>query len=614
MTTESDEPGNTEPPTGDAGAGASNALLEAALSYAKRGWSVLPLWECKEGVCACRDGTACGRPGKHPRISGWVKEATADESQIHEWWKSWPNANVGIATGKESGIFVIDRDGDVGSASLLKLIKEHGELPRSPESRTGEGSHRFFRYPASVRIGSFSNSNLKIDVRGDGGYVVAPPSVHQNGKQYEWVVAPEDLEPADAPDWLIREIETWSAQGRARAGAADQLRVGEGGRNTHLHGLGSVMRGRGASDETVRVALVAENQDLDLPLDNDEVERTVSSILTYERGASVDAAPLPDPGFLTGVVDAQAFSRQNFQTRPSILGEGLLGQGELGILYGQPGTNKSFLMLYLAVAVATGEAWFGQTTSQTNVGVISLEVPGAVLQRRLRVVGGAELTTLFPIPRETAGVSFDVTSRHVLSKIIDMCKELHLGLLVLDPLSRIHTRDENAALEMGAVLNALQRLSQETRTSVLVVHHEGKQGRTTSGSGDLAALRGSARLESDPTLLMRMVRLGDHERVLRFVKSNFAQLPEDVFLQEDPATGGLSVTVRRLRGREQGNANRELVRQALNTVGAAGITLRDLRTPTGLSENALRDHLHDLGASFDRADLRWRLPQGGAAA
>jgi hypothetical protein len=614
MTTEYDKPESSEPLNRSESAGAPNDMLEAALTYSNRGWRVFPLWECRGGACTCRDSTACSRPGKHPRTSNGVNDATTDESQIRVWWREWSTANVGIATGSAGGIFVVDIDGEKGNTSWAELTKKNFVLPRTPESRTGRGSHLYFRYPASARIGSFSNPDLQIDVRGEGGYVVAPPSVHESGKPYAWVVAPDQAALIDAPEWLIREIETWSTRGSAPAGMADRSRVGAGNRNSHLHVLGSAMRGRGASDGAVRQALLAENQSLDPPLVPTEVGRTIEQVLSYAPGAPVAADPLPDPGFLADVVDAEAFNSLEFQTRPSILGSGLLGQGELAILYGQPGTNKSFLTLYLAVAVATGSAWFGQPTSQTNVGVISLELPGALLRDRIRVVVGTNPMprTLFPIARESVRGSFDVTNEHVLSRIINFCKERSLGLLILDPLSRIHTRDENAAQEMGAVLNALRRLSLETTTSVLLVHHEGKQSRNHSGSGDLAALRGSARLESDPTLLMRMVRHGPHERGLRFVKSNFAALPEDVFLLEDPATGGLSISERKLRGREQGDANRERVRQAV--IAAGKVTLRDLVSRLDLCQNTVRDHLKGLEALYDRSDHSWRLQQEGEAA
>src|SRR4051794_7912570 len=85
-------------------------LLNAALDYAARGWPVLPLWEPRGvGVCAC--GAGCQRVGKHPRTAHGVGDATTDPEQIRAWWQEWPTTNIGIATGRASGLLVVDVDG-----------------------------------------------------------------------------------------------------------------------------------------------------------------------------------------------------------------------------------------------------------------------------------------------------------------------------------------------------------------------------------------------------------------------------------------------------------------------------------------------------------------------
>lgn len=83
--------------------------LYAALDYAKRGWPVSPVWECKGGRCSCGN-PKCSSPGKHPRTSHGVKDATTDADQIRKWWTEHPHANIGVATGAQSGIFELDVD------------------------------------------------------------------------------------------------------------------------------------------------------------------------------------------------------------------------------------------------------------------------------------------------------------------------------------------------------------------------------------------------------------------------------------------------------------------------------------------------------------------------
>ena len=115
-----------------------------ALRYARRGWRVLPLYTASDGKCSCAAGQSCDHPGKHPRTPNGVKDATTDRTIIKGWWKRWPDANIGIATGRRSGILVLDVDGKVGKANLEKLQAEHGRLPKTVTVRTGKGRHRYF--------------------------------------------------------------------------------------------------------------------------------------------------------------------------------------------------------------------------------------------------------------------------------------------------------------------------------------------------------------------------------------------------------------------------------------------------------------------------------------
>jgi len=158
--------------------------LEAALQYAGRGWAVFPLHSIKDSRCTC--GQDCGKNAcKHPRVKGGFKVATTDARQIEAWWQQWPNANIGIATGALSGLVVIDIDGASGLAALRVLVDRCGTLPRTAIVKTARGWHLYFAMPKTcVAIPSSSGDGL--DVRGDGGFVVAPPSFHITGHVYEW--------------------------------------------------------------------------------------------------------------------------------------------------------------------------------------------------------------------------------------------------------------------------------------------------------------------------------------------------------------------------------------------------------------------------------------------
>jgi hypothetical protein len=181
-----------------------NQLLQAALSYARRGWRVVPLHSVTDGRCSC--GKDCGqRAGKHPRTRHGLTDATTDEATIRSWWGAWPSANVGIQTGTVSRLFMLGPDGEDGIEALTELERQHGPLPPTLRVRSGGGGlHYYFAWPAAGNVKTRANcSGLPIDVRGGGGLAVAPPSTHCSGGAYAWDVPPGAVEVAEAPPWLL---------------------------------------------------------------------------------------------------------------------------------------------------------------------------------------------------------------------------------------------------------------------------------------------------------------------------------------------------------------------------------------------------------------------------
>ena len=177
------------------GAGAQESkMLEAALGYARRGWPVFPVWPpAEDGGCACHKGLDCPSPAKHPMgdfVPGGVTNATTDPDVIRAWWSRRPRANIGMATGRRSGIVVVDVDLDKGGfETLAALIQQYEEWPTTPAVRTGGGGlHVFFRSPEDTEIRNDAGKKLGpgLDIRGKGGYVLLPPSTHATRRVYEW--------------------------------------------------------------------------------------------------------------------------------------------------------------------------------------------------------------------------------------------------------------------------------------------------------------------------------------------------------------------------------------------------------------------------------------------
>ena len=166
-------------------------LQSAALRLAAKGLAVFP----------------CKPRAKIPLTAHGCLDATSDAEQITAWWGKCPTANVGVATGSKSGVWVLDVDGEEGESSLRSLEAKHAPLPPTIEVITGNGGrHLYFRLPNFDGAPTIKNSvkqlGAGLDTRATGGYVVAPPSIHPSGRQYVWSV---DTAPklADPPVWLV---------------------------------------------------------------------------------------------------------------------------------------------------------------------------------------------------------------------------------------------------------------------------------------------------------------------------------------------------------------------------------------------------------------------------
>lgn len=174
--------------------------------------------------------------GKIPLTEHGFKDASIDPEIIKAWWKKWPDANVGIATGAVSQLWVLDVDGEDGEASLRAHEKVNGALPNTAQIITGGGGrHLYHSWPLQEGIASsIGKLGAGLDVRGNGGYVVAPPSIHVSGKKYERSVDSGD-QILPAPAWLLALIQQPVGQKKAPSSSewAELLRTGvdEGQRN-----------------------------------------------------------------------------------------------------------------------------------------------------------------------------------------------------------------------------------------------------------------------------------------------------------------------------------------------------------------------------------------------
>ena len=281
-------------------------LRAAALFYARKGWPVFPVYEERNGECACGNPD-CGSPAKHPRTRNGFKDATTDQQTIEMCWGKWPEANIGIATG--NGLVVIDVDTYHDGYDSLEELRGENDLPETVEALTGGGGrHMLFTIESDLKVASKVGIMEGIDIRANGGYVVVPPSKHISGKLYEWELSsrPDMVEVAPMPSWLMKVIGVDLANnGKIRinesAGPIPDV-IPEGQRHSHLLSMAGTMRHRGATEDEVFYAIQSFNTNrCNPPLKDKELrELAVDVTVRYPPGSvphlvTNEKTPIPPP-------------------------------------------------------------------------------------------------------------------------------------------------------------------------------------------------------------------------------------------------------------------------------------------------------------------------------
>lgn len=235
--------------------------------------------------------------GKTPLIKEWPTEASCDPAKIAAWDQQYPGRNWALACGPESGVFVLDVDGEDGKASMAELCKAHGDSwTGTLRVKTAHGWHLYFKCPENVLIRSTVKKLADgLDIRGKGGAAMIPPSIHPDDIAYQWVNA--DAPIVDAPSWLLEMIDRLSFS--QTDAIAEPLPIIKGARNSTLASLAGTMRRRGISPATIEDALIKENAlRCTPPLPEAEVREIAKSISRYSP-----AEPVPPPLGATSLTD-----------------------------------------------------------------------------------------------------------------------------------------------------------------------------------------------------------------------------------------------------------------------------------------------------------------------
>lgn len=381
-----------------------------ALELSDLGWHILPLHTWDVDHCSCNnpacwelgeDGEPKGSPAKHPRTAHGLKDASNEQGEILRWWTTWPSANVGVRTGPESGIVVVDIDPRHGGLETWEALEEQHGYDASlgnVVAVTGSGGvHIYYRHPGSHIKSRSGGLGPGVDVKADGGYVVAPPSVHRLGTPYYWAAGhdPWEREIAELPDWLIQLMQEPVSRDKYEA-KEHPARFTKGGRNNGLTSLAGVMRNKGFGEAAIFNALMAENETrCEPPLDAREVAQIAKSVMRYEPET---AGPLivdtsrgktgPERREEAYVPMPRTFRELQAKSLPPLewAVPRFLPQG-CAMLAGAPKLGKSWLMLNLCFAISEGEMAFNfLPTIPGDCLYLALEDGESRLQGRARVL------------------------------------------------------------------------------------------------------------------------------------------------------------------------------------------------------------------------------------
>ena len=468
-------------------------ICTAALRYAGYGWSIFP---CHQ---------------KRPLTGHGLLDATTDPEVIRQWWAKWPDANVAVAL---AALVVIDIDGPEGEATLTRLIRQFGPLPETLESKTGRGRQLFFAAGGAEIHNSAGKLGPGLDIRGRGGYVVLPPSVHPNGQTYEWI---RKLRPALLPDWvviLLAEVPT------AAPPASDP--VPKGRRNTTLASMAGSMRRKGFDAAAIEAALTIVNRArCQPPLSPPEIHQIANSMKRY-----VPADPQkPQDGFALCTL-AELLARPVVPTK--WVWQDHLAAGTVSAVVSKPKVGKSTFARNLCLAVARGDAFMGLATSQGVCIYLALEERAEDVTADFRAMG-ADGT-------EPIHVHADTSPASGILALISLIREKLPLLMVIDPLFRlVRVRDEKAYAETYAALGPLIDISRATGSHVLLSHHSGKLLKADAIDAPLGSTAISGAVSS-----LIVLKKSENYRTLQTVQRLGLDLEETV-LEFEPETKTLSL-------------------------------------------------------------------------
>jgi len=456
--------------------------VEAALNYCKRGLSIIPI-----------------KPKDKKPLIAWEEFQTrrADEDEIKSWFDKWQDANIGTVTGQISGTIVIDIDSDEAKDRLKQKAGDY-DLDTVPRTRTGRGWQLMFKHPGE-KIQNRAGILPGLDVRGDGGYVVLPPSVHANGKNYKWEV-PLNGELPKLPQQLFSLITSGNGTGqepRERFNTAQAL-AGKplGERDETVFKLACTLRQANVPQDFAERLILESASNCDPPFSERIALEKVTRAYTQYEPKKVT----PNQGkFWPELISAKdLLALPPDPTR--WLWDKCLPVGGCSILVSKPKVGKSTFAANLSLAVCRGQQFLGRETQQSPVAYLSLDASLPEMAETFTSLGMKDSDLIFL----HAGGAPEDTVAWLMQRI----SEKGVRLVVIDTLQRLFKfRDVN---DYSLVTNSMEPLLDQARQQnihVLFTHHAKKD----SGD-DLDSAIGSTAIRGLAYTYLHLKRLPESDR------------------------------------------------------------------------------------------------------
>lgn len=480
-------------------------MVEYALEYLSLGYPVFPVCSPLMGLHQHRRNgkladCALDKRGKNPMTS-WkdcqTELPSADE--VRSWWRRWPDANIGMATGAFSKIIVLDCD----SGEARQLALDRGGLEKTPAVWTGTpgGTHFWMAHPG-YPVTNFVKEIPGTDFRGDGGYVLLPPSLHHKGARYRWAENTVGMKLAPVPEWLDQLFRARAAPSSGSGEWSgepidvDEMLQGfpEGERDTGLFKLACRFRHDDQPRDYAEAMIAIAARNCRPPFDVDEAVEKVRYVYgKYEAGGgpspTVDddeyfsapgtapqpAADPPPDVFLRPISELLAMP----EVDPDWLVDQLFTVGSNGWVAAEPKVGKSWTVLELVYALSTGMPFLGRFAVKQPRRVIYIQEEDGlqrVLRRFKKLLKGDPSRQApnddFLLWSIRAGFKLD--SAAWMERLSQEIGSFSAEVVVLDVFNRLHGAKENDQQQMTAILNTLIGLTNRYGCSFIVVHHNRK--------------------------------------------------------------------------------------------------------------------------------------------